>query len=110
LDLNLTGVRELSGAEEHEMSMPNQHRAEHTDRPASLNHNSGSVISFWDAPTDDLDMFTRWIKLSDDALDAHRGARKKAANHRRRRPVAFGCNVFKAGVIGTAAPTQERCR
>jgi hypothetical protein len=91
------------------MSMPNQHPAEHTDRPASLNHNSDSVISFWDAPTDDLDMFTRWIKLSDEALDTHRGARKKAANHRRRQPVAFGCNFFRAGVIGTAAPTQERC-
>ena len=67
------------------MSMPNEHRnAEHADRPASLNHNPASVMSFWDAPNADVDMFTRWIKLSDAALCASSKARKKAASRSRR--------------------------
>ena len=74
------------------MSMPNEHRnAEHTDRPASLNHNPASVMSFWDAPNADVDMFTRWIQLSDEVLGANRNVRKKAANRRRSRPLAPCC-------------------
>jgi hypothetical protein len=74
------------------MSMPNEHRnAEHTDRPASFNHNPASVMSFWDAPNADLDMFTRWIKLSDEVLGANRKVRKKTANRGRRQPVASCC-------------------
>lgn len=74
------------------MSMPNEHRnAEHNDRPAPFNHNPTSVMSFWDAPNADVDMFTRWIKLSDEVLGANRAARKKAVNGRRRHSVAPCC-------------------
>ena len=74
------------------MSMRNEHRnADHADRPASLNHNPASVMSFWDAPNADVDMFTRWIKLSDEVLAANRAARKKTTNGRRRHSVAPCC-------------------
>jgi hypothetical protein len=75
------------------MSMPNEHRnAEHTNRPASFNPNPASVMSFWDAPNTDLDMFTRWIKLSDEVLGANPNVSKKAGNGRRRsRPLAPCC-------------------
>jgi len=74
------------------MSMPNGHRnAEHTDRPTSFNPNPASVMSFWDAPNAELDMFTRWIKLSDEVLGANRNVSKKAANRRRSRPLAPCC-------------------
>ncbi|MCU1269092.1 MAG: hypothetical protein JWN74_386 [Acidobacteriaceae bacterium] len=73
------------------MSRPNEHpHAEHTDRPAPFNHNPANVLSLWDAPNADVDMFTRWIQLSDDVLSAHRDA-KKAAQPRRRRPVTSRC-------------------
>lgn len=73
------------------MHMPNEHRnAEYTDRPAPFSTKPMSVISLWDAPTDDLDMFSRWIRLSDEAL-ANRTARKKAAKRRRRLPIASCC-------------------
>ena len=74
------------------MHMPNEHRnAKHTDRPTPFSTKPMSVISLWDAPTDDLDMFSRWIRLSDEALVANRTARKKAAKCPRRPPVASCC-------------------
>jgi len=67
------------------MSMPNEHRnADYTDRSVSFNSNVANVISFCDAPNSwdvsnaELDMFTRWIKLSDAALCAGSKARRKA--------------------------------
>ena len=74
------------------MSKSNKHRnAEHGDRPASFNHEPAPLKSFWDAPGADLDMFTRWIKLSDELLGAKWTGRKKAANGRRGRPLAPCC-------------------
>jgi hypothetical protein len=73
------------------MSRPNEHRnAEHTDRATSFSHNPATVMSRWDAPNADVDMFTRWIQLSDDVLSAHSDA-KQAAQRRRRRPVTSRC-------------------
>ena len=67
------------------MSMPNEHRnAKHTDQSASFNHDPAKIMSPWDAPNADVDMFTRWIKLSDAALCASSKARKKAASRSRR--------------------------
>jgi hypothetical protein len=72
------------------MSIPNEHRnAEHTERVVSFNPSpvsTGSICDApgsWDAP-DPVDMFSRWIKLSDDALAANRKARKKGASRNRR--------------------------
>lgn len=74
------------------MPTSNEHRnAEHTDRAASINHNPATVMSRSEAPDADVDMFTRWIHLSDDLLSAHHHASKKAANRRRRRPLTSGC-------------------
>lgn len=91
------------------MSMPNKHRnAEHTDRTGSFTHNLASVIAAchasdsWDAPDAELDMFSRWIKLSDEVLAASRKARKKVANFRRR-SAGIGCNLFKPGSAGAVA-------
>lgn len=91
MDLNSDGVRELSGAEEYEMSIQNEHRnAEYMDRAGSFNPNLASIIAFChapdfcDAPDVELDMFSRWIKLSDEALAAGRRSRKRAAAIRSR--------------------------
>lgn len=74
------------------MPMPSEHRnAEYTDRRAPFNAQPVSLISLWDAPNDDLDMFSRWIRLSDKALVANRNTRKKAAKCHRRNPVASCC-------------------
>jgi len=85
--------------------MRKQHRnAEHTTRFGSCNENRGSVFSFcdaagsWDAPAAELDMFSRWIKLADDALAAKRKSRKRAANRIRRNPGA-PCNQTHAGAL-----------
>ena len=51
--------------------------AEHTTRFGSCDENRSTVFSFcdaagsWDAPAAELDMFSRWIKLADDALAAY---------------------------------------
>lgn len=70
--------------------MTNGHcNAEHTNRSFSFMPNVASIIAlcrasnFWDSPTAELDMFSRWIKLSDDLLAANRKPLKKAASHRR---------------------------
>ena len=53
--------------------------AEHTTRFGSCDENRSTVFSFcdaagsWDAPAAELDMFSRWIKLADDALARARG-------------------------------------
>ena len=69
--------------------MSNEHcNAERTDR-SGFNSNPASVISFcaapnsWELPNAELDMFSRWIKLSDDALAANPKSRKKARPNRR---------------------------
>ena len=71
------------------MSIRNEHRnAEHIGRPA-FNLNAASIMAFcnapdfWDAPNDEVDMFTRWIRLSDKLLAAN--SRKKAASRIRRK-------------------------
>jgi hypothetical protein len=67
------------------MRLPNQHNnPEHTDRRASINPNSACVHSLCDTPNAELDMITRWIKLSDEALLTSKHARVKAANYLRR--------------------------
>jgi hypothetical protein len=113
------------------MSMPNKHRnAEHTNRPGSFTHNLASVIpachgsDICDAPDAELDMFSRWIKLSDELLAAGRKARKKAANFRRRQEThpstalragsaaqnakravhPVGCEFFKRTIAGAVVP------
>jgi hypothetical protein len=70
--------------------MTNGHRnARQTDRSFPFNLNAMSIIAFCraidsgDAPAAELDMFSRWIKLTDDLLDAHCKPRKKAANRGR---------------------------
>jgi hypothetical protein len=51
--------------------------AEHTERPFSFKPNAASMVAlcrptnFWDAPNAELDMFSRWIRLSDKALAAN---------------------------------------
>jgi hypothetical protein len=63
------------------MSSQNEHcNADHLDRPASCNPNPVSVIYSWDLPNDDLDMFSRWIRLSDEALAGNRNATRKVGN------------------------------
>jgi hypothetical protein len=89
--------------------MPNKNRsAEQTDRTGSFTYNLASVIAAChasdncDAPDAELDMFSRWIKLSDEVLAASRKARKKVANFRRR-SAGIGCNLFKPGGAGVVA-------
>jgi hypothetical protein len=91
------------------MSIPIKHRnAEHTDRTGSFTHNLASVVAAChgsdsgDTPDAELDMFSRWIKLSDELLAAGRKARKKVANFRRR-SAGIGCNLFKPGGAGVVA-------
>ncbi len=80
--------------------MTNGHcNAEQTDRSFPFNLNAMSIMAFChaidsgDAPTAELDMFSRWIKLSDDLLAANWKARKKAANRSRGKfGIAFSAN------------------
>ena len=72
------------------MCMPNENRdAEHTNRPFSFKPNAASMVAlcpppnFWDAPSAELDMFSRWIRLSDRALAANR--RNQTAGRSRRK-------------------------
>lgn len=80
--------------------MTNAHRnAGQTDRPFPFNLNAMSIIAFCraidsgDAPAAELDMFSRWIKLTDDLLDANWKPRKKMANRGRSKfGIAFSAN------------------
>jgi hypothetical protein len=70
--------------------MTNEQRdAEHANRPFSFTSNAASIIAlcrgtnFWDAPNAELDMFSRWIRLSDRALAANR--RNQTAGRSRRK-------------------------
>ena len=80
--------------------MTNGHRnAGQTDRSFSFNLNAMSIIAFCraidsrEAPTAELDMFSRWIKLSDDLLAANWKPRKKVANRGRRKlEIVFSAN------------------
>lgn len=60
------------------MSSQDEHcNPDHMTRPASSKPDPVSVIYFRGQPNDDLDMFSRWIKLSDEALAANRNATRK---------------------------------
>ena len=72
------------------MSMLNKHRnAEHTNRPFSFKPNAASIVAFcrtsnsWEAPNAELDMFSRWIRLSDRALAGNHNTRKPSASRGR---------------------------
>jgi hypothetical protein len=68
--------------------MKNQRR-EVPDRSSSFNLNTMSIIAFCRAidsgssPTSEPDMFSRWIKLSDDLLAANWKPRKRLASRSR---------------------------
>jgi len=94
------------------MDMPNEHRnAEYTDGPASFSHDPASVMSLWDEPSNDADMFTRWIELSDAALCASSKATKKTSS-RSRRNSGFSCWAsrldLKCQSAGQAKPAGAR--
>lgn len=80
--------------------MKNRHReSETTKRSFPFNLNAMSIIAFCraidsgDAPAAELDMFSRWIKLTDDLLDANWKPRKKMANRGRNKfGIAFSAN------------------
>jgi hypothetical protein len=70
--------------------MTNGHcNAEHTNRPFSFQPNVAAFIAlcrapnFWDSPTAELDMFSRWIQVADKALATSARFRKKAADRSR---------------------------
>ena len=74
------------------MCMPNHHRnAEHTDRAFPFNLNAMSIMAFCHAidygnlPAAELDMFSRWIRLSDRALEANQNTGKPSGSRRRRK-------------------------
>jgi hypothetical protein len=88
---------EVSGAENQEMFMTNAHRnAESTDRSFSFNLNAMSILAFCRAidcgnsPVAELDMFSRWIRLSDDLLAADwKPLKKMASRSKKRFGIAF---------------------
>jgi hypothetical protein len=69
--------------------------AENTNRPFFFTPTVANVIAFcrapnfWDAPTAELDMFSRWIRLSDRVLAADQKARKQSARRGRRKCIAI---------------------
>ncbi len=72
--------------------MTNGHRnAEHTNQPSSFNLSAMSIIAFCRAidsgtsPVAELDMFSRWIRLSDRALDANQNSCKQSRSRGRRK-------------------------
>jgi hypothetical protein len=74
------------------MCMPNENRdAEHSNRLFSFDPNAASIAAFcrppnfWDAPTSELDMFSRWIRLCDRALAANQDIRERMGSRRRRK-------------------------
>jgi hypothetical protein len=80
--------------------MTNGHcNAGQTNRSFPFNLNKMSIIAFCraidcgDAPAAELDMFSRWIKLSDDLLAANWKPRKRGANRSRSKfGIAFSAN------------------
>jgi hypothetical protein len=74
------------------MCMPNDHRdAEPASRPCSSKPSAASIVAlcrppnFWDAPNAELDMFSRWIRLSDRALADKQNTRKSSGRRGRRK-------------------------
>jgi hypothetical protein len=71
--------------------------ADHTNRPSFFMPTVANVIAFcrapnfWDAPTAELDMFSRWIRLSDRALAANQNTRKRSASRGRRKCKSLLC-------------------
>jgi hypothetical protein len=72
--------------------MTNEQRdAGPTNRPFSFKANAASIVAlcrppnFWDAPNAELDMFSRWIRLSDRALAAKQNTRKSSGSRGRRK-------------------------
>jgi hypothetical protein len=70
--------------------MTNRHcNAERTNRSFPFNLNAMSILGFCRAidsqnvPSAEPDMFSRWIKLSDDLLDANWKLKKRAARRGR---------------------------
>lgn len=69
-------------------ALPN---AEHTNRSFFFTPTVANVIAFcrapnfWDAPTAELDMFSRWIRLSDRALAASQIACTRSRTRGRRK-------------------------
>lgn len=65
--------------------------AEHTNRPFAFNLNAISIIAFCRAidygnpPATELDMFSRWIRLSDRALAASQNTAKRSGSRGRRK-------------------------
>jgi len=65
------------------------HEAEHTDRSFPFNLSAISILGFCraidagHAPAADPDMFTRWIRLSDDLLAANWKRGKKVGKRNR---------------------------
>jgi len=65
--------------------------AEHTNRAFFFTPTVANIIAFcrvpnfWDAPTAELDMFSRWIRLSDRVLAADQNTRKKSRDRGRRK-------------------------
>ena len=66
-------------------------KADHTNRPFPFNSSVASIVAFCrgpifsDAPFAELDMFSRWIKLSDRALAAKQNTRKQSGTRGRRK-------------------------
>jgi hypothetical protein len=74
------------------MFMTNGHcNAESTNRPSFFTPTVANIIAFcrapnfWDASTAELDMFSRWIKLSDRVLAASQNTRKQSRDRGRRK-------------------------
>jgi hypothetical protein len=80
--------------------MMNGHRnTEQTNRFSSFNLNTMSKMAFCRAidsgnsPTAELDMFSRWIRLSDDLLEASwKSGKKMVRRSRRKIGIAFSAN------------------
>jgi hypothetical protein len=71
--------------------------AEHANRPFFFTPTVANVIefcrasNFWDAPTAELDMFSRWIRLADRALAANQKTSNKSGSRGRRKCPSLFC-------------------
>lgn len=79
--------------------MQNRHRNVQREGSFPFNLNAMSIMTFCraidsgDAPAAEADMFSRWIKLSDDLLAANWKPRKRGANRSRSKfQIAFSPN------------------
>jgi hypothetical protein len=76
-----------------------QRNAERTNRSFPFNLNAMSILGFCRAidsrnvPAAEPDMFSRWIKLSDDLLDANWKPKKKAARSSKKFGVALSAKT-----------------